>query len=155
MYWCVKLQFDKVLSIFLFLMTFSSVAGFCRLWFLYQTTQHHSFKSSGNDEDHKFATLLNIFFCCENFMSFSRNALGMYKVLNVDFARKQKIRLLTRIWAPGSKSGEKLTALTEVLCSLGATDEKAYKSNTSTTKHNLQTKLAPKEEILYRLPSMS
>jgi hypothetical protein len=56
---------------------------------------------------------------------------------------------LTHIWALDSKSGDKLTALTEVHCSLGATDEKAYKSNTSTTKRDVQTKLDPKEEIRY------
>jgi len=73
MYWGVTLQFDKGLSIFLFLTTFSSVAGFCRHWFLYQTTQHHSIKSSGNDEDQKIATLLNIYLCCENFMLLHSN----------------------------------------------------------------------------------
>ena len=95
---------------------------------------------------------------CENFITFHSNFPELHLACKKCWMWIMQYNwscLLTHIRVPGSKVGEKLPALIEDNCCIAATDEKTYKPNTSTTTHDLQTTLAPKEEIRYWLPSLS
>jgi hypothetical protein len=105
---------------------------------------------SGNVEVHEFASLLNIFIVLLKYCLYGvifQKRTWLVKTIECEPCKILKATILDSYLGTWFVSRDRNR--TRLIAFLEQLMKKEYKPTTTTTKHDLQTKLAPKEEIRY------